>query len=67
LNLNSYRRKCPIGVGTRHLSKMDWFDDVQIEEISAQDFVEEISEDLFAEEEEDAEFFKKYLNSNFDY
>ena len=45
---------------------MDWFDDIQIEEFSAQDFVEEICEELF-EEDEDSKLFNQYLNSNYDY
>lgn len=45
---------------------MDWFDDVQIEEFSSQDFVEEMNEGLF-EEEEDSKSFNKLLNSNADF
>lgn len=45
---------------------MDFFDDIQIEEISTQDFVEEIYEELFDEDEE-SKFFNQYLNSNYDY
>ena len=43
---------------------MDWFDDVQIEEFSAQDFVEEICEQLF---DEDEKLFRNYLNSEYEY
>lgn len=45
---------------------MDRFDDLQIEEFSSFDFVEEMSEDLFEEEENDKSF-NSYLNSNIDY
>ena len=45
---------------------MEWFDDIQIDECSVQDFVEEIREELFAEEE-DSDFFRNYLKSNTDY
>lgn len=45
---------------------MDCFDDLQIEEFSSFDFVEEMSEDLF-EEEEDEKSFKKLINSNIDF
>lgn len=44
---------------------MDWFDDIQIEEFQA-DFVEEICEELF-EEDEDSKLFNQYLNSMVDY
>lgn len=44
---------------------MDWFDDIQIEEFQA-DFVEEICEEIF-EENEDNKLFQTYLNSNYDY
>lgn len=45
---------------------MDCFDDLQIEEFSSFDFVEEVTEDLFEEEENDKSF-NSYLNSNIDY
>jgi len=45
---------------------MDDFDDLSIEEFSTFDFVTEISEDLF-DEEEDQKSFDTYLNSNIDY
>jgi len=45
---------------------MDTFDDLSIEEISYFDFVEEMSEDLF-EEEEDQKSFNTYFNSKTDY
>lgn len=44
---------------------MDCFDDLQIEEFSSFDFVEEMSEDLF-DEEEDTKSFQAFLNSNID-
>lgn len=44
---------------------MDWFDDIQIEEFQA-DFVEEICEELFVEDE-DSKLFESYLKSNYDY
>lgn len=45
---------------------MDCFDDIQIEEYSMFDFVEEMNEPLFDEEEDDKSF-NKYLNSQYDY
>jgi len=45
---------------------MDCFDDLQIEEFSSFDFVEEMNEDLF-EEEEDTKSFNKLINSNIDF
>jgi hypothetical protein len=45
---------------------MDSFDDLQIEEFSSFDFVEEVTEDLF-EEEENSKSFDAYLKSNIDY
>lgn len=47
---------------------MDWFDDIQIEEFSSFDFVEEMNEGLLDEEENDKKFsLDNYLNSNYDY
>lgn len=44
---------------------MDWFDDIQIEELQNFDFVEE---DLIDIIEEDNNFnMNEYLNSNYDY
>ena len=45
---------------------MDWFDDIQIEELNHHDFVEEMNEFL-PDENEDEDFFKNYLKSNYDY
>jgi hypothetical protein len=45
---------------------MDHFDDVQVEEFSSFDFVEEMNEGLF-DEEDDSKSFNNYLNSNYDY
>jgi hypothetical protein len=45
---------------------MNDFDDLSIEEFSTFDFVTEISEDLF-DEEEDQKSFDNYINSNIDY
>jgi hypothetical protein len=45
---------------------MDSFDDIQIEEFSSFDFVEEMNEGLFDEEEDDKSF-NKLLNSNVDF
>jgi hypothetical protein len=45
---------------------MDDFDDLQIEEFSSFDFVEEMNEGLF-EEEEDNKSFNKLINSNIDF
>jgi hypothetical protein len=43
---------------------MEWFDDLNLEEFSSQDFVEEIYEELFDNEDDS---FQSYLNSNTDY
>ena len=45
---------------------MDSFDDIQIEEFSQFDFVEEMNEALFDEEEDDKSF-NTFLNSNIDF
>ena len=45
---------------------MDSFDDLQIEEFSSFDFVEEMNEPLFEEEDNDKSF-NAFLNSNFDF
>ena len=44
---------------------MDHYDDIQIEEFSHFDFVEEMNEGLFDEDEED-KTFNSFLNSNND-
>jgi hypothetical protein len=45
---------------------MDHFDDIQIEEFSNFDFVEELNESIDAEEN-DSKTFDAFLNSNYDY
>lgn len=45
---------------------MDDFDDLQIEDFSMFDFVEEANE-CFFEEKQDEKSFNDYLNSNYDY
>lgn len=45
---------------------MDSFDDIQIEEFSSFDFVEEMNEGLFDEDDNDKSF-NAFLNSNYDY
>ena len=45
---------------------MDQFDDIQIEEFSSFDFVEEMNEGLF-DEEDGEKSFQKFLNSNTDF
>jgi len=45
---------------------MDSFDDIQIEDFSSFDFVEEMNEGLF-DNEEDEKSFNAFLNSNFDF
>ena len=45
---------------------MDHFDDIQIEEFSSFDFVEEMNEGLF-EEKEDNKSFDAFLKSNCDF
>jgi hypothetical protein len=46
---------------------MDHFDDVQIEEFSSFDFVEEMNEGLFDEDDNNDKTFNSFLNSNTDY
>jgi hypothetical protein len=46
---------------------MDPFDDLSIEEFSTFDFVDEMNEGLFDEEEDNKKFFNNYINSNTDY
>lgn len=45
---------------------MDHFDDLQIEEFSSFDFVEEMNEGLL-DEDEDNKSFDSFLNSNVDF
>jgi len=45
---------------------MDSFDDIQIEEFSSFDFVEEMNEGIFDEEDNDKSF-NTLLNSNIDF
>ena len=45
---------------------MDSFDDLQIEEFSSLDFVEEMNEGLFEEEDNDKSF-DAFLKSNWDF
>ena len=50
---------------------MDCFDDIQIEEFSSFDFVEEMNEGLFDEDEDGKQSSKfnlnEYINGNYDY
>ena len=43
---------------------MDHFDDIQVEEFSTFDFVEEMNEGLFEEEKFN---LNEYINGNYDY
>ena len=45
---------------------MDSFDDIQIEEFSSFDFVEEMNESLFDEKDDDKSF-QAFLNSDWDF
>ena len=45
---------------------MDGFDDIQVEDFSSFDLVEEMNEGLFDEDEENKSF-DKLLNSNLDF
>ena len=55
--------KCPNNVSTKRT--MDWFDDIQIEELQNFDFIEEDISELI---EEQTNFnMNEYLNSNIDY
>jgi hypothetical protein len=47
-------------------SNMDCFDDIQIEDFSSFDLVEEMNEGLL-EEENDDKSFNAFLNSNWDF
>ena len=46
---------------------MDHFDDVQVEEFSSFDFVEEMNEGHFDEDDNNDKTFNSFLNSNYDY
>jgi len=46
---------------------MDSFDDIQIEDFSSFDFVEEMNEGIFEKEEDDDKSFNTLLNSNIDF
>ena len=46
---------------------MNDFDDLSVEEFSTFDFVEEMNENLFDEEEDNKKSFDTYLNSTTDY
>ena len=56
--------KCFYSVSNKCI--MDCFDDIQIEEFSSFDFVEEMNEGLF-DEKEDNKSFDAFLKSNFDF
>jgi hypothetical protein len=45
---------------------MDHYDDLQVEEFSFFDFVEEMNECLFDEDKEEDKTFNSFLNSNND-
>lgn len=45
---------------------MDHFDDIQIEEYYPSDFVAEVYDKIFDEDEDERAFYR-YLNSNTDY
>ena len=45
---------------------MDWFDDVQVEELENFDFVDDVS-DFFIDEEVNEKTFQSYLDSNTDF
>lgn len=44
---------------------MDWFDDIQVEELENFDFVDDVS-DFFIDEEVNEKTFQSYLNSSTD-
>lgn len=56
--------KCPYSVSNR--PSMDSFDDIQIEDFSSFDFVEEMNEGIF-DSEDDEKTFNAFLNSNWDF
>jgi hypothetical protein len=45
---------------------MDGFDDIQVEDFTSFDLVEEMNEGLF-EEDDDTKTFNAFLNSNWDF
>ena len=45
---------------------MDDYDDLQVEEFSNFDFVEEMNENLFDDDDKDDKTFNSFLNSNTD-
>lgn len=45
---------------------MDHFDDIQVEEFYPSDFVEDVYNELFDEDEDERNFYR-YLKSNTDY
>ena len=55
--------KCPSNVSTKRI--MDWFDDIQVEELENFDFIEEDITELV--EEKNNFNLNEYLNSNIDY
>ena len=58
------RLNCSTNVSDKRT--MDSFDDIQIEDFSSFDLVEEMNEGLF-EEENDDKSFNAFLNSNWDF
>jgi hypothetical protein len=46
---------------------MDAFDDLQVEEFSSFDFVEEMNEGLFEEDDSNDKSFEAFLKSNWDF
>ena len=63
------RPKCPYSVSIK--PQMDDYDDLQVEEVSYFDFVEEMNENLADDDEvkdtKKSFNFDSYLNSNIDY
>ena len=45
---------------------MDHYDDIQVEELYPADFVEEVYEELFDENDDDKSF-QRLINSNYDF
>lgn len=46
---------------------MDWFDDVQVEELENFDFVDDDVSEFFIDKKVDENTFQSYLNSNTDF
>jgi hypothetical protein len=46
---------------------MDWFDDIQVEELNDFDFKESYQDELFEEDTNEDKTFNTFLNSKYDF